>query len=337
MLMKKACVFLATFVATSILAACTTSDRSALVAPVAESIPAQRSAPLPSKKRLGLRLLFISDPGKSLIDIFDLPNLTLRAQIGDQFSPEGECTAADGSVWVTENSANQVGHYSRRALRIGELHDAYGSPDACAVDATTHTLAVANIYGNSDGPGSVLLYSKGQTSPKVLSNPDQYYYYNDAYDLNGNLFVDGEGQSGLFMLSECPAKTSACHTIAFPSSFFVSTPGSVAWYAPGKYLALADPTCSCIYHVAISGSSGTILGQTNLQDYRGDPEGFSDLVIFGKNAGFIAGANAEAAGVCSSSTPAVADRWLFPAGGAPTSYNDKGGLCDPFGATVSPN
>jgi hypothetical protein len=334
--MMKPRAFFAALVVAPILAACTTSDGSAPTASVvAESTPAQRSAGVAHEKSHALRLLFISDPGKSLIDIFDLPNLTLRAQIGDQFSPEGECTAADGSVWVAENSANQIGHYSRRALRIGELRDAYGSPDACAVDATTRTLAVANIYGNSDGPGSVLLFGKGRTSPQVLSYPNQYYYYNDAYDPDGNLFVDGEGQSGLFVLSECPAKTSACHTITFPSSFFVSTPGSVAWYAPGKYLALADPTCSCIYHVAISGSSGTILGQTDLQDYRGDPVGFSDLIIFGKDAAFIAGANAEVAGVCS--TPAIADRWLFPAGGVPTSYSDKGGLCDPFGATVSPN
>jgi len=282
------------------------------------------------------RLLFASDSGTNSIYIFTLPALTLKATVPGFDEPQGMCADnRTGDIWATNTATEQIFLLSRTGTVLKTVDDSSGYPVGCAVNPANGNLAVFNIFGFS-GSGEVLVYAGGSGTPTPQTITNLYYYYFGGYDNNGNLFADGRDDSGNFTLGEIPAGSNTGHVITVTGGT-IYFPGFVQWYAPGNYVAVDDQLCgdteaACIYWITIAGSTGTITGKATLENYGGGQ--ICDLVqgeIAGNKQGFLAGSDYEYCGYASGAV----NRWLYPAGGLPTNYNDSFGAEVPIGAAVS--
>jgi len=116
----------------------------------------------------------------------------------------------------------------------------------------TGNLAVVSYNGVAIFPnssGSPTLYSMNATT--------LYAGYNNA----GDLFVDGYvGSSPI--LAELPRRRSKFKTISLNES--IGGPGEVQW--DGKYISIETLHYPIVYQIQVSGSSGTIVGTTDLKE-----------------------------------------------------------------------
>ncbi len=265
------------------------------------------------------RLYFASDSGTNDVYIYEMPGMTLEGTLTGWNEPQGECSDKSGNVWVTNTNNSQIVQLSRTGATLNTLTDPDGYPVGCAINPINGDLAVTDIFDFSEA-GGVLIYSGGTGTPTRISNPAQYEYFFDGYDPNGNLFVDGFSYpSFTFTISMLPAGSGTMTTVGF-SGTVPLFPGMVQWYHAGNYLAVGDQDASAVYHYSVSGSTLTYAGETSLT-------GASDLVqgvIAANQQRYLAGGDA------SSGT---ANRWMWPAGGAPT--NSTSGLSLPIGAAIS--
>ncbi|MGA9943679.1 MAG: hypothetical protein WBP75_01475 [Candidatus Cybelea sp.] len=283
------------------------------------------------------RLFFVSDGGTDDVDIFTLPDFVLKGTITGFSEPQGMCTGTAGTVWVANTGTTQVMQLSRTGKLLNTIDDAYGYPVSCAVNPANGDLAVVNIFDFS-GAGGTYVYACPSCTPTELTIPKSPYYYFGAYDPNGDLFVDGRSSSGSYMLGEIPSGSTNGHLITVKgSSGKIYFPGVVQWYEPGNYLVAIDQLCndknaSCLYWVKISGSKGTIVGQTHLENPSGGP--ICDLITVALdplNEKNVVGADDNYCGSGSSSL----DRWLYPAGGVPTNSHDGSPPYAPGGGAIS--
>ena len=138
------------------------------------------------------------------------------------------------------------------------------------------------------------------------------------------------------MLAELPSGSTVIHQITITGGT-IHYPGMVEWYEDGHYLAVGDRHCdtprtTCVYHVSISGSTGTITGKTKFKAYNGHV--ICDMAqgaIGASGEKFLAGGDDESA--CGYATSSV-NRWAYPAGGLPTNSNHAT-LTHPFGTAIS--
>ena len=138
------------------------------------------------------------------------------------------------------------------------------------------------------------------------------------------------------MLAELPSGSTVIHQITITGGT-IHYPGMVEWYKDGHYLAVGDRHCdtprtTCVYHVSISGSTGTITGKTKFKAYNGHV--ICDMAqgaIGASGEKFLAGGDDESA--CGYATSSV-NRWAYPAGGLPTNSNHAT-LTHPFGTAIS--
>ena len=276
-----------------------------------------------------VRLLFVSDPKVNEMAIYSLPDLILRGTITGLNTPHGLCSDPSGDIWATNTGTRQILEYTRTGTLVATLSDPYGYPFSCSVD----TMAVGNIT-NMSGPGETLVYTTG--IPPSYDLAALHNVNGVAYD-PGDLYIDGRTSSGTFVLAELPSGSTVIHQITI-SGGTIHYPGMVQWDADDHYLAVGDRRCdtprtTCIYHVKISGSTGTIIGKTKFEAY--NCHVICDMaqgVIGASGLKFIAGGDDESA--CGYAATSV-DRWAYPAGGLPTNNNHSIALTHPFGTAIS--
>ncbi len=277
-------------------------------------------------------LLFVSDSGTSDVYIYKLPTLKVMATITGFSQPQGECSDNKGNVWVTDTSAKSVYEISHHGHLENILTNAIGwFPVGCAWDSTTGNLAVMDLFGGSRDGGEVFIFKNGSGSPTGYLNLKQYYYNFGGYN-DGNLYFDGRDAHGNFMLSELAKGAKAARTIKLTGGT-IYFPGMVQWDSTANDLIVGDQSCgnvyaSCSYSVNVASKSGTITGTTNLRNSSGDQ--ICDLVQGVEFNGQIAGSDNNFCG----SSPSTTYLWPYPAGGAPTSYNNHTDST-PVGATIS--
>ncbi len=304
------------------------------VRPVTQHSDHRKSWVSPDIEKAG-PLLFVTDPGVGDVYIYTFPRLKTMGTVTGFNGPQSECSDAKGHIWVDVAAAQQIVKLSRNGTILHILNDKTGYPVACAVDFKTGNLAVVSA-GLSSGPGDILVYRDAKGTPKAYTDPSMPFPYFDAYDDSGNFYVDGQDSTGKFVLAECAVGCSSngMSTIGI-SGGTIYFPGFVQWYAPDGYLAVGDQECShleesCVYSVSISGSTGTIVGTTNLKNSSGGPVcDVVQAVIFPSNK--ITGTDYEHCKRTATTTYV----WPFSAGGNPKDSYANPDYMAPEGAAVS--
>ena len=281
------------------------------------------------------RLLFVSDPGANEVAVFSLPDLVSKPTITVGLNrPHGLCSTPGGDIWVANTGTQQMLEYPRvGGPPIGTLTDKDGYPWACDVDHSNNLAYVnrTDTHKKRSGPGE--LEHGGLPSTNYKRMVEDHFVSWDP----GNLYVDGLTKTGHFILAELPAGSTKMFTIKIVGGT-IHSPGMVQWYAPGSYLAVGDRRCdiggtrtTCVYHVSISGSTGTIIGKTTFEAYNGHL--ICDMAqgtIGASGEKYIAGGDDESA--CGYATSSV-DRWPYPQPeGTPTNHST---FAHPFGTAIS--
>jgi hypothetical protein len=271
------------------------------------------------------RLLYVSNLEDFDVYVYRFPSLELAGRLTGFDNPEGECTDAAGDVWIANTSGENMLEYAHGGKApIANLSDPTGYPVGCAINPLDGDLAVTNLYGFS-GAGGVLVYERARGTPRVYANPKQYYYYFDAYDRHGNLYVSGETFQKAYRLSVLPHAARVMSFVAIHGGTLYLA-GTVAWN--GSTLVLGDQRCkqrstSCLYRAKVSGKSASITGVTPLR-------GSCDVAQAWVGTSEIAGG--DNASSCIHARSSV-DLWPFPKGGAPEGRAT--GPRFPVGAAVS--
>jgi hypothetical protein len=225
--------------------------------------------------------------------------------------------------------------YSHDGKLLRKLDDRADVPSACAVNKANGDLAVANLEGYpSQGAGNITIFKNASGSGTVFTNSDIYEYFFVGYDGKGDLYFDGTNRDRKrSYFAEVAAGSSQTHSISL-SGGTLHLAGFIQWFARGKYVALGDQECgnkpaSCVYHVTVSGSTGTINATTDILNYKGTAAcGIIGAVIDGES---LAAGDDEFCGNTSNTV----DLWTYPKGGAPSHHRVDAALQAPIGAAVS--
>lgn len=279
------------------------------------------------------QLLFESDLGTGHVDVYSLPDMALKATLTGFEEPTGECSDAQGDVWIANTYKDEMFEYSHAAKRIGTIKNAGSNPQSCAVNPRTGGLAVMELSAAGyTGPGAVYVYSSPTAKPKILRDPNLLYYEYALYDPNGHLWIDGSSPFGN-ILSQCGS--SSCHTVILHGGSIFSI-GSLAWDAAKSTLIAFDDYCHdgpnlCSYPVSEDGRIGS---PTLYLNYAGG--GLCSvlqtaLATVGKQR-YVVGGDTEY--TCLGYKDSTVDLWSYPAGGRALRHRG-GGLVYPDGAAVS--
>ena len=280
------------------------------------------------------KLLFISDLGTSDVDIFALPDMTLKGKLTGFREPLGECSDNHGNVWIANYLAHELVEYSHSGSRIGKIKASYLNPSGCAVSPANGDIAIMEQNGPLYAPGDVLVYASPSARPVILRNPVQYYYFYGAYNDAGELWEDGTDALSHSLVSKCGK--SKCSTV-FLSGGSIFSAGAIAWDAVSRKWVIFDqychesPTTSCSYPVSTRGIIGT---PTTYSNHLGSSPCvlIQPTLATSGDKSIVLGADNQFQ--CGNYYSSTVDRWNYPAGGVPTNY--KGGdVIYPWGAAVS--
>ncbi len=302
--------------------------------------------------------LFVSDSQASVLGVFSLPDLVLKGTITGLSQPRGLCDDGNGNVWVANYGTQQMFKYSRTGALIATLNDANGFPFACSVDKGphgSHDLATANLqnlskspHGNAESPAPSMHHMSGPGETEVwaegMTKPGPSYDYGpmhtvrgESYD-PGDLYIDGQTKTGTFVLAELRSGSKTITGITVTGGT-IHLPGMLQWDQDDHYLAVGDRKCgsprtTCVYHLSISGSTGTITGKTTLEAYNGHVICDMAQGVIYESAGvtYLAGGDDESP--CGYAATSV-NRWAYPAGGLPTNNNHSIPFAHPFGTAIS--
>ncbi len=211
----------------------------------------------------GIDLLYISDEAADDVYVYSWRHDKLVGTLTGFDAPQGECADKAGDIFVANEDTSQIFEYAHGGTNsIATLSDAGEYPVGCSVDPTTGNLAVTNIDTPSGHVGNVVIYADAKGTPTSYTAPRFYYYFFCGYDNGGNLFVDGTNPSNTFEFAELPSGGSSFNSVALNQT--INFPGGVQW--DGKHVAVGDQEAPYIYEFAISGSGGTEVGSTPLDD-----------------------------------------------------------------------
>jgi hypothetical protein len=173
----------------------------------------------------------------------------------------------------------------------------------CSVDPITGDVAVMM---NQEVKGVwtyyVNVYTNLQHSPATYSDPNIIESEYCDYDNQGNLFIDGASNAGSFELAELPKGEKTFADISVNLKVRPSVP--LQW--DGTYITVENPPLATLYRIAISGSSGTVVGTVRLTGERGHREytSIGGNILFGGH--WVVGQKRKNYGV---------GFWHYPAGG----------------------
>jgi len=270
-------------------------------------------------------LLYITDFYNFDVYVYSVPSLKRVGKLTGFFEPEGECSDAQGNVWIAVTGDDLMEEFKPGdKTPIATLDDPLGYPVSCAVDTATGNLAVANIFGYS-GAGGILVYTHARGTPAFYANPNQFYYYFDGYDAHGNLYASGMTSKNAYALSvlRLGKKTMASLSVRDGKLYF---PGTVLWN--GSTLVLGDQQCgggtsSCLYEASVSATTVSVTKKIPLA-------GSCDVAQVALQSKELFGGDYE---YCTRVKSSRINRWAFPAGGKP--LQSITGIYDPVGAAIT--
>lgn len=270
-------------------------------------------------------LLYTStDDGR--VDVYSYPKL---AKVGElslyRQGTEGLCIDRDGNVfipaWAEGGPTGYIYEYAHAGTQpIATLSDPGALNSSCSVDTASGDLAVTNPYQSGYGYGNVAVYKKatGNATYYVVPNTEPEWA---TYDGDGDLFVDGGSQTGSGSpLAELPKGAGTFTSVTVNESFYML---SLQWTAPYLAVVGAGEKALSIYRVQVSGSTGTVVGVTELQTRRHfGYVGNGQYLIRDK---LVLGAGKQHRSL---------DEWPYPAGGKSLRTIIKN--FTPWGVVISP-
>jgi hypothetical protein len=242
----------------------------------------------------GSELLYVVTGGP--IEIYSYPGGSLLSKfyLQENILGLGACSDSAGNVFVLATDGYIFEYVHGGTTPTQTLYD-NGYPTWCSVDPTTGNLAVLN--SNEDEQGNVAIYTDATGDPTYYSTSAIYLYDYLTYDDQGNLFVNGQPyDSRSVALAELPAGSGSFETITMTKKPMQA--GSMSWYH--NYLAVpAGNHGGDIWHVYLSGTTGTVRGKTEaIGAHRWEIFGRSLLGPIGRLGNYL-------------------DTWSYPKGGKP--------------------
>ena len=269
-------------------------------------------------------LLYLTSYAESTVKTYDWPGLGHRQTLKGFTQEEGLCTDKKGNVFVANLGGNNIVEYAHGGEKpIATLNDLAGyQPDSCAVDPVSGDLAVTNLayYVSGTGMANVVIFRHATGHPRPYTIPTIYSYYMCGYDDRGNLIVDGFGAGSHAKAGFAILPHGAQHLRKLTLDPEPAGPGGIQW--DGKYWAIGD-TGSTIYRFDVTGSKGTKVGTTTLQE----SSTIFEFFIYGDR---VIAPEHETSGLRAGRQAQV---FNYPAGGA--AIGSIHGLNLPFGAVVS--
>jgi hypothetical protein len=263
----------------SIIAALAFAGCGAHVAPIGMTDAASARAPHMASSS-GNDLLYGSVLNRPTVTVFTYPEGVLQATFNtpNDATASGECADANGDVFVTAYTGASKAQFSGYVFEYEHgatspstsLSEGAYEPVACSVDPTTGNLAIANFYYNQsqDTAGNVAIFAGGQGQPSFFTDSAIQTYDSVTYDGEGNLYVLGyTGGTQPYRFAELAAGSGSFTNITVP---VLKRPLRIQW--DGKYVGFfggrighGKHSHPIIYRMAISGSSGTVVGRTTFR------------------------------------------------------------------------
>jgi hypothetical protein len=186
--------------------------------------------------------------------MFTYPQGKLVGSIGA--SAYGLCSDTNGNVYVLyRNAATEYAHGSTTPIRTLRIPGA--EMYSCAVDPSTGNVALT-FSCPPCGYQNLAIFPNGTGTATRYTAP---LSYTSAYDDQGNLFLAGSFGTGI---AELPSGSQTFTSISLNED--VGNIGPVQW--DGSYITLQPIQGPLrIYRIAVSGSSGTVVGETKLGRY----------------------------------------------------------------------
>jgi hypothetical protein len=145
---------------------------------------------------------------------------------------------------------------------IAQIHPtpSYGIAGHYAFDPISQNIAVSFQSNFGSQSGLVAVYQTPSSNPIVYTVPNMLVPAYLGYDNQGNLFVDGKtSANGSDIFAELPNGASKFGDISLNQT--MTNMGSIQW--DGSYITLANN--NTIYQIQLSGSTGSVVGQTTLE------------------------------------------------------------------------
>jgi sugar lactone lactonase YvrE len=156
--------------------------------------------------------LYVSGYSCNCVKIYALQGTNQQpiGEIGGLANPQGLFTDRRGRLWIANTGANDVLAYSPGTpVPPVKLSD----PKEYPVDVAVHydgTVYVANIVSTNYGPGNVVVYAKGATSPtQTLTDPNFSRLIGVTVDPNKNVFVTYVDKSDIGRVDEFAAGSTS--------------------------------------------------------------------------------------------------------------------------------
>jgi hypothetical protein len=209
---------------------------------------------------------FVTDAGTATVTVWGA-NGQLDAILFDGITavPEGLATDAAQNLYVANLNLSNVIVYAKPYTSITTtLNDAGQDTEDVAVDKKG-LVAVTNYLTSSLMPGSVTFFAKSATQPcAVVQDPSWVYFFNDAFDASGNLFIDGQTAAGATLVGEISGGCRATSITTLSVGNTISLPGGVQ-VSDGNIL-IGDVNKQAIYTYAppSGGSLGSPTAVTTL-------------------------------------------------------------------------
>ncbi|MGB8151526.1 MAG: hypothetical protein WCE97_10085 [Candidatus Cybelea sp.] len=249
-------------------------------------------------------LIYAAAIGKSYVLTYPQGKLVGTISVGALDS----CSDDAGNVFLAGDQIEEFAHGGTSPIATFSTP---GSPSGCAVDPTSGNLAV--VFARASG-NDVAVFPNASGSPTLYDSNLTAFWC--GYDNQGNLFVDGEGQSGASLvelaknaqsfetLSIAPHIEGVFLRIQWDGSYL--TVEAQSNYKRGTHHAVS------VNRLSISGSAATVVGTTQIKTIRKTAalswiDGDRVLVPYG-NAGRY--------------NPNIG-YWKYTAGGAPVTRVEK--------------
>ena len=236
--------------------------------------------------------------------------------------PSGICTNKAGDVFVLNGGGTTIevfAHGGTQVLRTLQL-PSYPWFD-CSVNPKNGDLALGAFDGNTS---AITIFPHAMGNAVTYIPPNENGLPGCAYDNRGNLFCNAFSTgSQSFALFELPSGSTTVQQIAVTTSALA---GSMQW--DGKYLAFTDGSQGTIEQLQVSGSTGSIVGSTTLNN--------TGAVWQFWVPGVANEAGSEATRVIaptSASSDDYVGYWNYPGGG--NAIKKINNLADPDGVALS--